>query len=117
MRKETGLEVSDRINLEISGDEEVKVVCEKFEAYIKNETLTSEMKYVDDLDIQENEVHNSETGLTENKKSKRGYISGETGEEYRGTSLHDAKDGLFICDENVDNEFATKQKPSKIINI
>ena len=52
------------------------------------------------FDIQENEVHNSETGLTENKKSKRGYISGETGEEYRGTSLHDAKDGLFICDEN-----------------
>lgn len=56
LRKESGLEVSDRIKLKISGDEEVRTVCEKFADYIKNETLTSDMTYSDNLDVPENEA-------------------------------------------------------------
>lgn len=56
LRKESGFEVSDRIFTEISGDDEVAKVCSMFEEYIKNETLTKELKFVENLDVAENEA-------------------------------------------------------------
>ena len=40
-RKETGLEVTDRINLEVTGDEELKAAFEMFKDFIANETLAA----------------------------------------------------------------------------
>ena len=69
------------------------------------------------FDIQENNLVNSETGEVTTKKSKRGYIDGKTGEEFRGSSLHDAKDGLFVCDENgVLFEIKNQQEAHKLLD-
>ncbi|MCR5761587.1 MAG: isoleucine--tRNA ligase [Sphaerochaetaceae bacterium] len=54
-RKEKGLEVSDRINLKISGDEEVEKVCSEYGDYIKNETLAVSLTYDPSLKGDENE--------------------------------------------------------------
>lgn len=45
LRKESGLEVSDRIKLSVAGDSEVQKVCEKFDSFIKNETLSTEINF------------------------------------------------------------------------
>lgn len=54
-RKEKGLEVSDRINLRISGDEIVGKVCSSFGDYIKNETLALSLVFDPNMVGEENE--------------------------------------------------------------
>ncbi len=56
LRKESGLEVSDRIDLKIAGDEEVREVCDVFKSFISNETLAAKLEYVTELDTSENEI-------------------------------------------------------------
>ncbi len=44
MRKDTGLDITDRINLLYSGDETIKEVINSFEEYIKSEVLALEIR-------------------------------------------------------------------------
>ncbi len=55
LRKESGLEVSDRIELTISGDDEVRNAVAKFEELIKSETLSVVCNFTDELDVPEND--------------------------------------------------------------
>ncbi len=48
LRKSSGFDVSDRIKLEMGGDELVKVVFDSFGKYIQSETLSDEASFVDD---------------------------------------------------------------------
>ena len=45
MRKESGFEVADKINLYVSGNEALKAVVKKHEETIKKETLAVEVIY------------------------------------------------------------------------
>jgi len=47
LRKESGLEVVDRIKLTVKGDAAVVAAAEKYADYIKNEVLALEMSAVD----------------------------------------------------------------------
>ncbi len=47
LRKESGLDVTDRINLQLLINEELKEAVESFEDYIKNETLTDNISWTD----------------------------------------------------------------------
>ena len=49
LRKESGFEVTDRINLFISGDSELKSAFESFEEFVKGETLTSNASWDENL--------------------------------------------------------------------
>ena len=49
-RKAAGLEVGDRITLELGGDPELLAAAEAHTAYIAGETLALEMSIVEDLD-------------------------------------------------------------------
>ncbi|MBQ5392105.1 MAG: class I tRNA ligase family protein, partial [Spirochaetales bacterium] len=55
LRKESGFEVSDRIILEIGGDDEVKAAYEQFKTMIESETLTISSSFNADLDVAEND--------------------------------------------------------------
>ncbi len=50
LRKESGFEVTDRINLTLSGDEELKSAYEMFSALISGETLAASSQWKDSLD-------------------------------------------------------------------
>lgn len=54
-RKESGFEVSDRINLTIGGDDEVKEAYTQFKTLIESETLSVSSVFNDGLDIPEND--------------------------------------------------------------
>ena len=62
LRKSSGLEVSDRINLDISGSDHVLAVVERFAARIQTDTLadsvacSEELPYKEALTIAENEI-------------------------------------------------------------
>ena len=45
LRKDEGLDVTDRITIRIRGSDKVRTVLEKQEDYIKNETLAIDMVY------------------------------------------------------------------------
>lgn len=47
IRKNSGYEVTDRINLVISCDDEIKRAVEAFEAYIKSDTLTENLSFAE----------------------------------------------------------------------
>ena len=55
LRKESGFEVSDRIILEIGGDDEVKAAYDQFRSMIESETLTIKSNFNADLDVPEND--------------------------------------------------------------
>ena len=48
-RKESGLNVTDRIKLTVAGDEKLKSAYLMFVDFICNETLTSEINWADSL--------------------------------------------------------------------
>jgi len=50
LRKETGLDVTDRIILTLSGNEILKKSYEQFVSFIKSETLTVSVNWVDEKD-------------------------------------------------------------------
>jgi isoleucyl-tRNA synthetase len=52
MRKDKGFEVSDRISLEISGDDDIREAYENFKSYICSETLSVESAFVQELDAE-----------------------------------------------------------------
>ncbi len=56
MRKESGLNVSDRIHVSISGDEDIKETVSRFGELISSETLAVSLDFVDELDAEENEA-------------------------------------------------------------
>ena len=45
LRKESGLNVTDRIKLEVGGDDSLKAAYEMFTDFISNETLAQEIKF------------------------------------------------------------------------
>ena len=45
MRKDSGFQVADKINLYVTGNEMLEAVVRKFEEYIKKETLTVDIYY------------------------------------------------------------------------
>jgi isoleucyl-tRNA synthetase len=49
LRKESGFEVTDRINLKVSGDASLKSAFEMFRDFIAGETLSSKIEWVDSL--------------------------------------------------------------------
>ena len=49
LRKESGLEITDRINLSVSGDASLKGAFEMFKDFIAGETLSSSAQWVDGL--------------------------------------------------------------------
>lgn len=53
LRKESGFDISDRIKLEVSGDEEFKQAFEAFKSYIASETLSVSANFAEDLDTEE----------------------------------------------------------------
>ena len=55
LRKESGLEVSDRIRLTLGGDDEVKAAYEQFKAFIESETLCTSSTFDADIDVPEND--------------------------------------------------------------
>ncbi|MBO7638537.1 MAG: class I tRNA ligase family protein, partial [Treponema sp.] len=49
-RKESGLEITDRINLSVSGDEELKAAFVQFKDFVAGETLSTSAQWVDSID-------------------------------------------------------------------
>ncbi len=47
-RKQAGLEVSDRISLELGGDDELLAAAQEHESYIAGETLATSVGYASD---------------------------------------------------------------------
>jgi len=56
LRKESGFDVSDRIVLEIGGDEVVKAAYEQFKSMIESETLTVSSSFNEQLDAPESDL-------------------------------------------------------------
>ncbi|MBP5157763.1 MAG: hypothetical protein ILP18_07835 [Treponema sp.] len=50
LRKESGFELTDRISLEVSGDDKLKGAFEQFKDYIASETLATSADWKDSLD-------------------------------------------------------------------
>lgn len=49
LRKESGFEVTDRINLSVSGDDELKAAYEMFRDFVVSETLASSSEFTDSI--------------------------------------------------------------------
>ena len=49
LRKESGLNVTDRINLKVSGDEELKAAFTMFEKFVTGEVLASSASFLDSI--------------------------------------------------------------------
>jgi isoleucyl-tRNA synthetase len=63
MRKESGFEVADKINLYVSGNEMLEKVVEKFENYIMRETLAVEVVYNAERDYNEASINGEKFNL------------------------------------------------------
>ena len=50
LRKESGFEVTDKINLTVSGDEALKGAFDMFKDYIAGETLSASINWADSID-------------------------------------------------------------------
>lgn len=57
MRKESGFEVSDKINLYVSGSGKLEAVVKKFESRIKKETLSLNIVYNTDKKYSECDIN------------------------------------------------------------
>ncbi|MBP5441979.1 MAG: isoleucine--tRNA ligase [Treponema sp.] len=49
-RKESGLEITDRINLSVSGDGDLKAAFEQFKDFVSGETLSTSAQWVDSIE-------------------------------------------------------------------
>ena len=70
MRKDTGFEVSDRINVELSGSDVIKAVIEKYKEDISRETLTDNVIFTDEVSGVEDISVNGENIRFKLEKSK-----------------------------------------------
>lgn len=55
LRKESGFEVSDRIRMQLSGDDDVREAFDTYRDYICTETLCVEPSFLEDLDVEPTE--------------------------------------------------------------
>ncbi|HAE60838.1 MAG TPA: isoleucine--tRNA ligase [Eubacteriaceae bacterium] len=67
MRKQSGYEVLDQINLYINGDEDIIRAVEAFGDFIKAETLTAEL-FITDEELTVQNINGHETGIKVEKK-------------------------------------------------
>lgn len=63
MRKASGFEVLDNINIYYNGDDEVAGAVADFENYIKSETLSLAISRVEDTDLEKQNLNDHETGM------------------------------------------------------
>ena len=63
MRKASGFEVLDNINIYYNGDDEVAGAVADFEDYIKSETLSVAISRVEDADLENQNLNDHETGM------------------------------------------------------
>lgn len=63
MRKASGFEVLDNINIYFNGDDEVAGAVADFEDYIKSETLSVTISRVEDADLEKQSLNDHETGM------------------------------------------------------
>lgn len=63
MRKASGFEVLDNINIYFNGDDEVAGAVADFEDYIKSETLSVAISRVEDADLEKQNLNDHETGM------------------------------------------------------
>ena len=63
MRKASGFEVLDNINIYFNGDDEVAGAVADFEDYIKSETLSVAISRVEDADLENQNLNYHETGM------------------------------------------------------
>ena len=69
MRKESGFEVADRINLYVSGNELLEKVVDKFQANIKTDTLTDNIFYNEDKNYVEANINGEKLSMLVEKLS------------------------------------------------
>ncbi|MEQ8153981.1 MAG: isoleucine--tRNA ligase [Clostridiaceae bacterium] len=67
MRKESGFEVADKINLYLAGNDMLKGVAEKFEQNIKKETLTEAIFFNENKDYSECNINGETLNMTVEK--------------------------------------------------
>ncbi|WP_353893835.1 isoleucine--tRNA ligase [Proteinivorax hydrogeniformans] len=63
MRKNSGFEVTDNINIYFNTDDEVTSAIERFEEYIKSETLAVSLNNVSDDSLEKQDVNDHLTGI------------------------------------------------------
>ena len=63
MRKSSGFEVLDNINIYYNGDEEIQKAVEVFDEYIKNETLAVKIEKSEAADMEVQNLNDHETGM------------------------------------------------------
>ncbi|WP_350344224.1 isoleucine--tRNA ligase [Proteinivorax tanatarense] len=63
MRKNSGFEVTDNINIYFNADDEVTSAIERFEEYIKSETLAVSLNKVCDDSLEKQDVNDHSTGI------------------------------------------------------
>ncbi|SHH82709.1 Isoleucyl-tRNA synthetase [Clostridium collagenovorans DSM 3089] len=63
MRKESGFEVADKINLYVTGNEMLEAVIRKYEDTIKRDTLTVEIKFNEEKEYTEFKINGEELKL------------------------------------------------------
>ncbi|MEG0249941.1 MAG: isoleucine--tRNA ligase [Peptostreptococcus sp.] len=63
MRKASGFEVLDNINVYYNGDADIQRAVETFDEYIKNETLSLSINKVDDESLEIQNLNDHETGI------------------------------------------------------
>jgi isoleucyl-tRNA synthetase len=64
MRKESGFEVADKIKLYVSGNEMLENIIRKFEASIKNETLSVSVEYEQEKDYTDLKINGEDLKIT-----------------------------------------------------
>jgi isoleucyl-tRNA synthetase len=63
LRKEADFEVTQRIAITVSGDDEVKAAVGQFADYIKAETLCEKLDFADSLTVEPCELNGHQTGI------------------------------------------------------
>lgn len=63
MRKNNDYEVTDNIRIYFDGDEEITSALEKYEDYIKNETLAVSLEKVSDSSMERFDINDHDTGI------------------------------------------------------
>ena len=63
LRKSSNFDVLDNIVIEFCSDDEIAAAVEKFEDYIKSETLALEIERVDDKNLEQCNLNDHMTGI------------------------------------------------------
>ena len=63
MRKNNGYEVLDNINIFYDGSDEIKAAIDKYEDFIKSETLAITIERVSEEDLEEQDLNGQMTGI------------------------------------------------------